>query len=311
CHGSTYEIFKTEYFRTNELSLISKIPFFLSAGNHEGWTQNTKAFSQAPSTPSSPLGDQAYYSFDYGNIHILVLNTELPCSVGSAQYIFAENDLPLTTKTWKIVIFHKPAYCSGGEGSSSEMRIITTNVFEPNHVDMAITGHSHFYQHNYLNGIHHMVLGAGGGPLQDPTSEYYTVKSVKDYNWATIDVTPSQFFMTVYNDSNYMLDTIRLIKNPGYIKHEVYTGTNYKLSQNYPNPFNPSTAIRYDLPKAGFVKLTVFDALGREVESLVNERQSAGTYEVTFSGMNYPSGVYFYRLQSGDYTDTKRLLLLK
>jgi 3',5'-cyclic AMP phosphodiesterase CpdA len=311
CHGSTYEIFKTEYFRTNELSLISKIPFFLSAGNHEGWTQNTKAFSQAPSTPSSPLGDQAYYSFDYGNIHILVLNTELPCSVGSAQYIFAENDLPLTTKTWKIVIFHKPAYCSGGEGSSSEMRIITTNVFEPNHVDMAITGHSHFYQHNYLNGIHHMVLGAGGGPLQDPTSEYYTVKSVKDYNWATIDVTPSQFFMTVYNDSNYMLDTIRLIKNPGYIKHEVYTGTNYKLSQNYPNPFNPSTAIRYDLPKAGFVKLTVFDALGREVESLVNEKQSAGTYEVTFSGMNYPSGVYFYRLQSGDYTDTKRLLLLK
>ena len=311
CHGSTYEIFKTEYFRTNELSLISKIPFFLSAGNHEGWTQNTKAFSQAPSTVSAPLGDQAYYSFDYGNMHILVLNTELSHSVGSAQYIFAEADLALTNKTWKIVIFHKPAYCSGGEESSADMRIMSTNIFEPNHIDMAITGHSHFYQHNYINGIHHMVLGAGGGPLQDPIDTFYTIKSVKDYNWAAIDVSPTQFLMTVYNDSNKMLDTVRLVKNPGYIWQEENSVTTYELSQNYPNPFNQSTIFNFQCPLKSRVSLKVYDVSGREVATVVNEELNAGSYSVRFDAGNLASGIYFYRLNAGDFSDTKKLILLK
>lgn len=83
------------------------------------------------------------------------------------------------------------------------------------------------------------------------------------------------------------------------------------LNQNYPNPFNPSTKIRYDLPKNGFVKLIVFDALGREIETLVNEKQTAGTYEVTFNASQYPSGVYFYRLTTDNFSGTKKMLLIK
>lgn len=87
--------------------------------------------------------------------------------------------------------------------------------------------------------------------------------------------------------------------------------TKYELFQNYPNPFNPTTNIRYELPKNGFIKLVVFDALGREVETLVNEKQTAGTYEANWNASQFPSGVYFYRLQAGDFTDTKKLILLK
>jgi hypothetical protein len=198
---------------------------------------------------------------------------------------------------------------------------MTTNIFDPNHIDMVIAGHSHFYQHNFLNGIHHMVIGAGGGPLQDPTNESYTVKSVKDYNWATIDVTPSQFFMTVYNDSNKMLDTIRLIKNPGYIHHEGNNVDKYELFQNYPNPFNPTTIIRFGIPSLeGYVRpggrgvgvtLKIFDISGRELQTLINERLQPGTYETTFDGSAYTSGIYFYKLQTGDYSETKKLILLK
>jgi hypothetical protein len=83
------------------------------------------------------------------------------------------------------------------------------------------------------------------------------------------------------------------------------------LSQNYPNPFNPSTAIRYSIPRRGEVKLTVFDVTGREAATLVNEKQSAGTYQVTFNGSAFTSGVYFYRLTAGDFSDTKKLLLIK
>jgi len=85
----------------------------------------------------------------------------------------------------------------------------------------------------------------------------------------------------------------------------------YSLSQNYPNPFNPSTNIRYDLPKNGFVKLVVFDELGREIETLVNEKQTAGTYEATMNASQYPSGVYFYKLTTDNFTETKKMLMIK
>jgi hypothetical protein len=83
------------------------------------------------------------------------------------------------------------------------------------------------------------------------------------------------------------------------------------LSQNFPNPFNPSTTIKYELPKSAMVRLNVFDMLGREVSVIVNERRDAGVHEVKFDGANLASGVYFYRLQAGDFTQTKRLLILK
>ena len=85
----------------------------------------------------------------------------------------------------------------------------------------------------------------------------------------------------------------------------------FSLSQNYPNPFNPSTNIRYDLPKNGFVKLVVFDELGREIETLVNEKQTTGTYEATFNATQYPSGVYFYKLQTENFSETKKMLMIK
>jgi hypothetical protein len=85
----------------------------------------------------------------------------------------------------------------------------------------------------------------------------------------------------------------------------------FSLYQNYPNPFNPSTTIKYELPKALVVRLSVYDLLGREVSVLVNERRDAGVHEVTCDGANLASGAYFYRLQAGDITQTRRLMLLR
>ena len=85
----------------------------------------------------------------------------------------------------------------------------------------------------------------------------------------------------------------------------------FSLHQNYPNPFNPSTTIKYDLPKTSRVRLAVYDVLGREVVVLVNEKKDARVHEVKFDGSNSASGVYFYRIQAGDFVATRRLLLLK
>ena len=91
----------------------------------------------------------------------------------------------------------------------------------------------------------------------------------------------------------------------------------FALEQNYPNPFNPVTRISYQLPKKGFVTLSIYDVLGEKVETLVNGMKEAGAYSAQFNGANLASGVYFYRLEvkpingSGEFVSTKKLMLLK
>jgi hypothetical protein len=85
----------------------------------------------------------------------------------------------------------------------------------------------------------------------------------------------------------------------------------YILNQNYPNPFNPTTKIKFGIPKSANVKLTVYDVLGRQVRVLVNQFKQANTYEVDFDGSNLPSGVYFYKLVTDDFTSTKKMLMVK
>jgi hypothetical protein len=88
--------------------------------------------------------------------------------------------------------------------------------------------------------------------------------------------------------------------------------SDYVLSQNYPNPFNPSTRINYSLPVEGNVTLKIYDVLGREVRTLIsNELKSAGEYTINFSASNLPSGIYIYRLQVGDFTQVRKMMLLK
>ena len=92
---------------------------------------------------------------------------------------------------------------------------------------------------------------------------------------------------------------------------------NFVLSQNYPNPFNPSTIINFSLPKASFVTLKIYDVLGKEVATLVNEELKAGSYKFNFNANNLTSGIYFYRLQvytpvhAGNFTQTKKMILLR
>ena len=96
-----------------------------------------------------------------------------------------------------------------------------------------------------------------------------------------------------------------LRENKNQLPHE------YALYQNYPNPFNPSTTVRYDLPRTTFVTLSIFDVLGRQISTIVEEEKPAGAYQVNVYAPNLPSGVYFYRLQARDFVKTKKFVLLR
>jgi len=83
------------------------------------------------------------------------------------------------------------------------------------------------------------------------------------------------------------------------------------LRQNYPNPFNPITSISFSLPLKSFISLKIFDLLGREVATIVSEQLSAGNHAIKWNAVNMSSGIYFYRLQAGSFTETKKLVLLR
>ncbi|MBT8377904.1 MAG: T9SS type A sorting domain-containing protein [Ignavibacteria bacterium] len=85
----------------------------------------------------------------------------------------------------------------------------------------------------------------------------------------------------------------------------------FSISQNYPNPFNPTSKIKYQIPELSFVTLKVYDVLGNEVATLVNEEKPTGTNEVEFNAEGLPSGIYFYQLKAGSFSETKKMILLK
>jgi hypothetical protein len=89
------------------------------------------------------------------------------------------------------------------------------------------------------------------------------------------------------------------------------TPLEFTLEQNYPNPFNPSTTISFQIPQSGIVKLVVYNMLGKEVTTLLNEEKTAGAYEVNFSVQNIASGIYFYTINAGNFTSTKKMILMK
>jgi hypothetical protein len=85
----------------------------------------------------------------------------------------------------------------------------------------------------------------------------------------------------------------------------------YSLGQNYPNPFNPTTKISFSVPKNEFVSIKVFDLTGKEIAQLVNNEMNAGTYEYIFNGSSLASGIYFYQIKTPNFTETKRMTLVK
>jgi len=120
----------------------------------------------------------------------------------------------------------------------------------------------------------------------------------------------NRIYMNSYNPTYIQLPLIGFVPI-GIQQNSSNIPDKYSLSQNYPNPFNPVTNIKFQIAKNSFVNLKVYNILGKEIATLVNEKLQAGTYEVKFEGTNLPSGVYYYRVETENYGETKKMLLIK
>jgi len=140
-------------------------------------------------------------------------------------------------------------------------------------------------------------------------------------NWTSINSDFSDHVLSLGVNDDYLFAGIagggRIFRRP---LSEILTSlepifnglpSEFKLEQNFPNPFNSSCAIKYSIPKSSQVTLKIYNTLGEEIEILVNEEKPIGTYELTWNAANLPSGVYFYRLQTGSFVQIKKMILLK
>ena len=147
----------------------------------------------------------------------------------------------------------------------------------------------------------------------DQSEMLYTVGNTKTY---------INYYITAIYGSNPAMESIPsnsvskavnewMNKSVGQEDEEVENNFSFSLLQNYPNPFNPVTTINYQIPKEGLVTLTVFDILGNEIRTLVNEYKPGGSYKAEFNASSLASGMYLYRLRVNEYVSTKKMLLLK
>ena len=224
---NTYAKWTNQWIVPSELALEAAMPAYFNPGNHDLWRAGTcmRAYSQAPDS----TGTNGYYSFDCGDVHVTVENNYTNYTSGSAQWNWAAADVANSLKAWKIAVFHEPAYtyASGGHGSNTNMQNMTAAVFEPGGVKVVLAGHNHFYQHNLVNGIRHLTVGAAGAPLYAVSSNAaYTVKTVSDNCYLIGDVTPTNLHMVVYNNVGTVLDTIDLIKPAAPANLTAAAGTN-------------------------------------------------------------------------------------
>jgi hypothetical protein len=186
---------------------------------------------------------------------------------------------------------------------------LTKNIFEPAGVDMVISGHSHFYQHNRVNGIEHMVIGGGGAPLYNPRDTVYTIKSVKDYNFAIVDVGTADFLVSVYNNLNTMLDTVRMTKSTDISGRKRNVSADFFLDDVYlreaPNVFT----VNYRIKTKGNYSLQLLDITGNSVKVILSGSLPAGEYGQNIDCTGIPPGTYYVLLTSGKQFDSKKILV--
>ncbi len=216
---------------TNNIEFHSKVAIMGARGNHENYTENYSPYEAASNfykyfpynlaTTPSESGDDMYYSFDYGPVHIAVLDQydDNPNynTLGSAQKTWLENDLANTDKPWKFIVLHEPGWSAKTTSKSehSNNTDVQNNV-QPLCVQYGVQavfgGHNHYYAHCLVNGVHHFTLGGGGAPLYDPsyTSGGVVVKAEKTYHFMKVEVDGNNATLTVVRPNGTIVETINL-----------------------------------------------------------------------------------------------------
>ncbi len=198
-------------------------------------------------------------------------------------------------------------------GNGSSFGDIAQKVMLDTAGDVYVTGYAYYGTGRYhdfttikydnASGTQDWLMSYDYNGLYDYTYALYVDRSGSVYAAGSVMFTANNTNAAVVKYSQPMITNINNNNN--------LTAKEFSLEQNFPNPFNPSTTIKFNIPKEGNVKISVYDISGKLVSTLVNEFKNAGSYELKFDGSNLSSGVYFYKMETNGYSDIKRMMLVK
>ena len=290
--------------------------FWPVTGNHDWHATNLQPYLDYFNLPNNEF----YYNIKIGDIEFFMIDSDTDTpdgySYNSDQGNWMKQKIQNSTAKWKIAVFHHAAYSSdSNHGNTSYMQW----PFEEWGINAALSGHAHTYErimkdaNNDGDSLAYFVNGLGGAnrySFGTPVSG-----SIVRYNsdWGAMKVSETQngLLFQFFTRNGNLIDS-HLISEAvvnGIDGSSLING--YKLYQNYPNPFNPTTNIEYTLPKTSFINLKVFDVLGREVTTLVNDTKEAGKYTAKFDGSNLSSGIYICQLKADNFIESKKFVLMK
>ena len=273
---------------SNNLAVQSEMPVMGVRGNHEGSATRYNKYWPFPHPGS---GD--FYSFDYGPVHIAVVDEYVDFSASSEQLLWLENDLAESTKPWKFICLHEPGYTDESyHNDNTDVQDYIQPLCLQYNVKVVFGGHNHYYAHCLVDGVHHLTLGGGGAPL-------YAVHhigeglilSVSTFHFAEVSIDNDSIFIRIVRPDGSVVDSISLVNNVDII-----------------NPLHKSNDIKI------YVQGKVLFVSGLKTESDMSVTDMNG--KVYYSGMiqagqsqlnikNFPSGIYLVSIKGDKATNQK------
>ncbi len=318
-HGRTENDWQNQFFNaaySNNESLKSKIPYILARGNHENYNTNYNSgyasifYKYWPYNfaSNSTNGDDMYYSFDYGPVHIAVVDqydngSYSPAKLSSVQLNWLQNDLAFSNKTWKFILLHEPGWSAKYTSREHGNNIDVQNNIQPlcmqYDVKAVFGGHNHYYAHCKVDSVNHFTLGGGGAPLYNPshTSGGVIVYAEATYHFMKVQITGDTAVLTAIKPDGSIIETTNL--------HIPTSGLNENIADKikvYPNPSDGIINIQF----SGFsnADLHLYDMSGREV---LSKKITSNTNKINLS--NFNKGVYVIAVSADNQIIRKKIVL--
>ena len=284
------EFFNRNY--ANNIELQSKLPLMGCRGNHEGAAIQYNKYWQYNYNYSSD-----YYSFDYGLVHIAIVDLYVDFTTGSEQLTWLQNDLASSNKIWKFVMVHEPAYTdTSAHKNNIDVQDFIVPVCKQNDVQLIFAGHNHYYAHCLVDSIHHLTIGGGGAPLYTANGVGIgVVMSENTLHYVKIKATPTQAIFEIKRPDNTLVETISLDATIGI--DNINTSDIFKI-------FVSNNFLMINKSSNKKTNLTIYNSLGKTVftDVLYNKQN-----QINIS--NLQKGVYFVNLKNKTEDFTQKVII--
>lgn len=288
------EFFNRNY--SNNLEIQSKLAIQGTRGNHEG---NAVQYNKYWLYPYAPAGN--YYSFDYGPVHISVVDQYTDYSIGSAQLNWLENDLASSNKIWKFILLHEPGYTDESRHSNNTD---VQNRIQPlclqYGVKAVFAGHNHYYAHCLVDSIHHLTFGGGGAPIYNTShSGEGLILSESSLHFAMISVNSDSVYFKIIRTDGSIIETFSISADFAFLNNHL--NKNEKINI-YITPANKMLII--EIENYDGSTMDIFDSSGQVIfnKELKNKK-------TTIALSNFSDGIYFVKIKSGELSKIEKIII--